>query len=513
MATTRLRTIKPSGQGGDYTSVSAWEAGEQTNLVTADEIRIGEYQGDWSAGPDGPVTINGSTADATRYLELRTDAANFHGGTWSALKARIASASGAAVTVSDPYTRLIGLQAEVTGVDAYSFAGGSAPGTTADACLAKLVGNGADGFICGSSTGSATLRNCVAFGDGSTTQRGVVVLTNVAAQIDALNCTVYGCTVGYSRSVGVLSTTNCMAQACGTDNAGSPSGDYNCDEDGTAPGANSVTETVTFVDGPNGDLHISSATSAVTSGGTDLSGSGVTTDFEGQARHASTPTIGADEYGTAGIDITGAASFAWQGAGALQLASALSGAAGFSWVSAAALQLASGITGSASMAWSSTGGLQVTSTISGAGSMAWSASGALQVTSPISGAGSFALSAAGLMQLASALNGAGSFSWGSVGSLQLASGITGSASMAWQGAGSLGLADAGGIVGAASMAWQGAGALQLESRIVGVGSFTMTASGQILIPLLVLPPPDRTGRVEPEVRFAIVHPETRRSLA
>ena len=39
MPTTVTKTIKPSG--GDYTSASAWEAGQQGNLVTGDTVQVG----------------------------------------------------------------------------------------------------------------------------------------------------------------------------------------------------------------------------------------------------------------------------------------------------------------------------------------------------------------------------------------------------------------------------------------------------------------------------------------
>jgi len=72
MATESISTIKSSG--GDYTSVSSWEAGEQGNLVTADEIAVAEIYDDWSGGLVGSyptVDINGWTHDSTHYCVYR----------------------------------------------------------------------------------------------------------------------------------------------------------------------------------------------------------------------------------------------------------------------------------------------------------------------------------------------------------------------------------------------------------------------------------------------------------
>src|SRR3990167_3604709 len=65
MPTTVTKSVKSSG--GDYSSLSAWEAGQQGDLVTADEIRVAECYGfqDTTA-----CTVAGSTTDATRYLRI-----------------------------------------------------------------------------------------------------------------------------------------------------------------------------------------------------------------------------------------------------------------------------------------------------------------------------------------------------------------------------------------------------------------------------------------------------------
>ena len=48
MATEIVHTIRASG--GDYTTLSAWEAAQQRDLVAADEIAVAECYNDWRVG-------------------------------------------------------------------------------------------------------------------------------------------------------------------------------------------------------------------------------------------------------------------------------------------------------------------------------------------------------------------------------------------------------------------------------------------------------------------------------
>jgi len=115
MATERKRTIKPTGQGGDYTTLSAWEAGEQADLVALDEYRIGEIDGDWSATSEtADVAINGSITDSTRYLEIRAIGTARHNGKWDDTKYKIVLETAGYLVgmliIEDPYTKVSGIQ-------------------------------------------------------------------------------------------------------------------------------------------------------------------------------------------------------------------------------------------------------------------------------------------------------------------------------------------------------------------------------------------------------------------
>lgn len=292
MATEVFRTVRPSG--GDYTSLAACEAGEQQNWVTADEYGVWEIQGDWSGGPDATCQIDGSTTDTTRYIEIRADASNRYDGTWSTSKYIIASAASSVVRIQDANVRIIGIQSAPNGVTAgfLALSGGSA--TQITDCAVNGQDSTTSGFLCTtSSTAEITCRNCVAY-NCNTRGFGITVANG---DMICYNCTANDCVVGFGQTAGLLLARNCLAQNnttadySGTFDAAS---NYNCDEDATAPGANSFTDTASFTNAAGGDFHL---TTALSQQGEDLSGVGVTTDFEGDAR--SNWDVGADEIAAA----------------------------------------------------------------------------------------------------------------------------------------------------------------------------------------------------------------------
>lgn len=75
MTTTITSTI---GTGGTYATVAAWWAAIPANLVTADEVHIGQLL-DQEHDCTPTITFSGKTVDATRYIELTAAA----GASWT----------------------------------------------------------------------------------------------------------------------------------------------------------------------------------------------------------------------------------------------------------------------------------------------------------------------------------------------------------------------------------------------------------------------------------------------
>lgn len=293
MATLRSRTVKSSG--GDYSSLSAWEAGEQANIVVADEIRraVCDPFTDTTA-----VVVDGWTTDATRYAEVIPASGAEAGMPWRTSGAYILAVGGAsqALHIYSTYFRLGRIQVDQTG---------TGPGVRMEATAAnQIFADGTYARTASSSSpwqleGGAICRNCVG-------KNGFAVFRLHTGGGYCDNCTaIAGSSVGFyttATSSGTCRVRNCL----GYD---SPTGDFysdgvaltgsnNASKDATAPGSGSVTSIADpFVNYASGDYHLAAATSPVNAG-TSLSGD-FSTDFDGVTR-SGTWDIGADEYVAAG---------------------------------------------------------------------------------------------------------------------------------------------------------------------------------------------------------------------
>lgn len=161
------------------------------------------------------------------------------------------------------------------------------------------------GVYCSSAySDTTTVENTIVEAGPSLSAPADGIIANIH-DIVTYNCLVVGFDIGYGRRYSSTYTAvNCIAQGC-TDGFSSVSGssDYNLsDISSDAPGANSVTSTLTFADASNGDYHLAS-------GDTDAIGAGIgpssdanvpTTDIDGDTRSGTTCDIGADEYAAAG---------------------------------------------------------------------------------------------------------------------------------------------------------------------------------------------------------------------
>ena len=67
--------------GGNYTTLTAWEAGEGGNLVTANKIATAQVYNDWGAGLSDNPTISGNTTNATCYLRITVPLSERNTGT------------------------------------------------------------------------------------------------------------------------------------------------------------------------------------------------------------------------------------------------------------------------------------------------------------------------------------------------------------------------------------------------------------------------------------------------
>ena len=74
MATEVVKIVDPdNGAGADYTSLSAWEAGEEKDLQQADEIAVAKCRCTSGSADTDYVVIDGSwNTDADHYIKIWT---------------------------------------------------------------------------------------------------------------------------------------------------------------------------------------------------------------------------------------------------------------------------------------------------------------------------------------------------------------------------------------------------------------------------------------------------------
>ncbi len=306
MPTTVTKVI---GTGGDYSTITLWEADLPADLVAGDTLQVGECKNETFTEA---VTISGQTTDATRYVHLKCQAgASFMDNAGVRTNAlRYNTANGMAITGNVPltltsnFTRVTGIQ--VTNPN-YGNGISVSNGTTnclVDSCIAKpgATGTNERGIHLGNQSGlggTANMAvNCLVedsgnnFGYGG---RGVC----------------YGCTAvstlagntrwGFEAAYSEMLVKNCavfgfsgfsqLATAAGSD--------YNATDNASAStGTHNVTS-LTFADqfeNSTNDFRAKS-TGGLHAGTPD---SNMLDDISGLTRSLTTPWIGAWEVAAAG---------------------------------------------------------------------------------------------------------------------------------------------------------------------------------------------------------------------
>lgn len=296
MATEVIHTLKTSG--GDYSSIDAWEADQQRDLVAADEIAVLEcYSGEYD---DNGTTIAGWTTDGTRYVEIRAASGQEHGGLASA-GVRITSTSLRTFNLQNA-ARLIGLVLLPTN-NKGGVASAGAGGT--DIVLSGCVINGgganqSTGIIIGNQTGDEwVINNNIVYGFDGVGGEGIVHnVTGTTAHI--YNNTVVGNTRGIVQGAGTCRLKNNIVQdSTGNDFTGSfTDTEKNISSDATSPQVGLRNIDLAFEDADNDDYHLAANDSDARGAGVDLSADSnfaFSDDIDGQDRV--TWDIGADEFG------------------------------------------------------------------------------------------------------------------------------------------------------------------------------------------------------------------------
>ena len=323
MPTTVTSTIKSSG--GDYTSLSAWEAAKQGDLVTLDQIQQAEC---YAFQDTTAFTINGWTTDATRYIRIFAAAgaeAKMPYNTSTSYRLEPATGTADVIRVQEDFVRIERIQLTVikSGANAARFGINYGPGGTLGAAVPYLEGcvirgqitagsgGGSFGIKCSDNSPVYRCSNTVVYDFNDATNIGIGYPTDITSGLAYWhNNTVVNCTTGYrgvptngqagSRVTNCLYDSQGLAGADGFGNTFHSGSNYNCsDLAADAPGANSRnSQTTTYVDEAGDDFHLASGDVSCKDFGTDLSADAsypITVDFDWVTR-TGTWDIGADEF-------------------------------------------------------------------------------------------------------------------------------------------------------------------------------------------------------------------------
>lgn len=158
MATLVQSTIGPNASY-NYTSLFAWEAAKQGNLVTADQVQEAIC---YSMVDSTQCVVDGSTTDTTRYMRIYTPLSERHNGTRSPSKYLIEGNFGSfapGLYIKDDNVRVEGLQFHGTGTSV---------GFQCDNCTNLRLSDllawdcGAEGFLIYQSSSAISLINFAA---------------------------------------------------------------------------------------------------------------------------------------------------------------------------------------------------------------------------------------------------------------------------------------------------------------------------------------------------------------
>lgn len=330
-------TPTPTPLPGDvtrYVNTASTPGGDGTTNGTSGATRAYSSLAEWqsarsavsSATNNEIVICTGATADTTAVtitgwadkvapakITIKASPADRFAGKWDATKYRLVVSTGNAITISEPYVLLDGLQVQCT---ASSATGALNVATIpagnrieADECIFRRSPATTTGFFGVKVNDPDTnfyMRNSVIYGITSSSVTSYCFISNACAGSFLYNCLAYGGTYGFYRSTGAVTAKNCISQGSfargylggivGTNNVSDRAAD--------TPGTNPLNSTIVkFASATNGDFHLLATETGVVNNGADLSADpdlAFNFDFDGQARpFGSGWDRGPDEYSTA----------------------------------------------------------------------------------------------------------------------------------------------------------------------------------------------------------------------
>jgi len=308
-------TNNESGADAAYASLSAWEAAEETDLVTdGDTHKVYCDDGSSHAADTTAVTIDGWTTDSDNDITIEGDNTT---GKWDTNYYRI-DTTGAVTPLScdSVFITVNNIQlgsTNTSGTTRHGLAFWYRGDMTANNVVIKLnttnVGNGVYILNNSSGTQSYTLNNCIIYNVGENATNGIRIdnLNNDTVALN--NCTISGYTNGVAEDITDTGFTLNVYNSAVFNNTDDFKGnnfssiDYCASDDGDGTNAVDISPNATesddwanaFTNYVNGDFSVKDTSSVLYNAGTTIAS--VTDDIIGTSRPQSTDyDIGAFEY-------------------------------------------------------------------------------------------------------------------------------------------------------------------------------------------------------------------------
>lgn len=523
-----LRTIKPSG--GDYTSLSAWEAALPATLS---EVETAEC---YAMQDTSGLTIDGCDTSAANYIRIYTPSTERHNGRWDTSKYRLDVSRNyeGTLAVYERYVRIEGLQFRNTanatwnqfGLNLNVENGGGVDESSTDLRVDACIAYGCTDHGFRAYGGRARFTNCISYGNGG---RGFDVGYDHWSGSYSVNHQLFNCLAAANVGYGFYrhnpySNVTTVARNCyaGGDTAadwyinGSSyhTSSNNYSEDGTASTTTAAYSTssgcyFTNVTAGSQDFTLASASSALIDAGYDLSGT-FTTDILGATR-SGTWEVGPFNYGSS------AQSYSYTAAGGLTLSGASTALRSRTAAPTGGLTLAGAATQSRAAARAAAGGLSLLGAASVAKGKTVIAAGGLSLSGAATQSRARAVAPAGGVILAGAADyhssGQQSYSYSAVGGFALAGVATALRVRTAIAAGGVALSGAATALrarvatGAGGITLAGAAAQTFhESQRIVITSGGLVLSGASLVSLLSAAAAERHGGDDLPPRRRSPHP-------
>ena len=298
-ATQLKKTVKPAGQGGDYTTLEACLNANEQNLVAADKYFDVEIDGNWSGVIDTtPVVIHNYTTDAVHYINIYTTSSARHLNAWSTdyyILQVTAWYEAQTMTISSNYVRVAGLQIKrIVNVGNYGNLGALVQGGGNNKIISNNLLWTSDSYgnslACFSPRLDDLYYNNIAY-DQHGTHKGAYCDAGVTAYL--YNNTFYNFSRATDTPLGGMVIRNNIAQAGGATAYNDKRGTYDSNISKTGDASGNIQATLTFVDTANKNFHLAVSDAAAIGAGYNLA-SAFTGDIDGETRDANWD-IGADE--------------------------------------------------------------------------------------------------------------------------------------------------------------------------------------------------------------------------